>query len=268
MHTEKWVAIEGYDNDYHISNNGHIQSIKDPNNPKLLKVSFTSTGERRVNLSKGGTSTVYDVGRLVAHHFCKSDGRSVECCRAIHLTNLHLVYKDDNYDNVNYSNLKWVILNQNMKMDSDKNGRYTEKVEFFGCDPYIEAAIKEHKQILCYVYNTYEKPKKCIQSFVIAYNHNNARCQGYVCTNGYSYKNAMPIVKRYKMKSSQSIVETLIQDGWNINNTGNWTKPDVPFIFTNGMFMHGGKDVIKKPDGEFYIVKVNQRIPSIFVEQR
>ena len=75
-----------------------------------------------------------------------------------------------------------------MKTDSDEKGHYTESVSFDECIPYIEAAIKEHKTILCYVYNSYEKPAKCEQAFVIAYDHNNARGQHYICTNGYNYK--------------------------------------------------------------------------------
>jgi len=268
MLNEKWTPIEGYDGKYHVSNKGNIKSLKDSDNPKLLKLSKISSGEYRVNLSNNGMTTVYNVGRLVAHYFCGNDGRSVNCCKAVHVTNLRLDYKDSDKSNNCYSNLKWTIIKLKTTNDSDEKGHYTEAVSFNECNAFIETAIKAHKVILCYVYNSYDMPKTCEQAFVAAYNYTNHKNQCYICTNGYSYKNARPMIKLYKMKSPPNVVNSLIKNKWEINSTGNWTNSDIDLIFTNNMFLNCHKDVVKKPDGNFYTVKGNQKLLSDWVEER
>lgn len=266
MTDEKWVSIDGYGDTYQISNNGRIKSLKDRNQPILLKTKPISSGELRVSLSKNGKSDSYDVGRLVAHYFVSNDNRSVTCCKAIHSNTIQLIYKDDNRSNVNYTNLKWSVIKSKPNMPTNIKGQYTEEVSFEECYPFIEQAIKAHSIILCHVYNSFEIPSTCEQAFVIAYNNNGNK--RYICTNGFAYRNAIPVVKRYRMKSPNDIVKVLLKNKWTITNTGDWYNDDKRFSFTTSMFLYCNKDVVKKPNGKFYTVKGNHVLLEEWVDEK
>lgn len=73
--TEVWTEIYEYENDYKISNYGHIYSKK---NNSIINGYITKAGYNRVKLYKNGISHSYAVHRLVALHFIPNPGKKNE----------------------------------------------------------------------------------------------------------------------------------------------------------------------------------------------
>ena len=77
---ERWVAIEGFEGLYEISDHGRARSLDRPAKPgrgnyakkgKILSQSMGGGGYLAVTLYKDGKKTTHKIHRLVAKAFCK-----------------------------------------------------------------------------------------------------------------------------------------------------------------------------------------------------
>jgi len=66
---EVWKDIEGYNEDYKISNKGRVKSFKQYDNGKILSPYLGTTGYRKVRLTNNEGSKDLKVSRLVGLYF-------------------------------------------------------------------------------------------------------------------------------------------------------------------------------------------------------
>ena len=114
--SEKWKAIEGYEDRYEVSDHGNIRSIMFVNNivskARIKEKSQTINKERRcyVDLEKNGHRKNCLVHRLVAKAFIPNP---------LNLPEVNHI--DGNPTNNNVSNLEWCTKKQNLKHAYDNN---------------------------------------------------------------------------------------------------------------------------------------------------
>jgi hypothetical protein len=108
MIEEQWKPIIGYETDYHVSDHGHIRSVKTKDSrgyhhtPKQLSTPVASHGYKKVCLCKEGKVKQFLVSRLVAIHFIHNP---------THLPEVN--HKDGVKTNDRCDNLEWVTGAQN-----------------------------------------------------------------------------------------------------------------------------------------------------------
>lgn len=104
-----WKDILGYEGLYQISSDGQVKSLvgwngrKYVHREKILKQSKTTTGYKKVELSKDGKRKSVKVHRIVAYAFIPQvEGKTV------------VNHKDGNPLNNNYKNLEWCTQRENV----------------------------------------------------------------------------------------------------------------------------------------------------------
>lgn len=111
-----WKYIDNYGNDYKISNDGMIISLK-RKNVKLMKLSTHHTGYKVVSLNFNGVEKSYRVHRLVAETFIPNPN------------NFPVVnHIDGNKQNNAVSNLEWCTVKENSLHASENGLHYSRKV--------------------------------------------------------------------------------------------------------------------------------------------
>ena len=68
MDTEKWMPVEGYGNNYEVSNLGRIKSYH-KKKPKILLINYNTQGYPYVNLHYNKTHKAEMIHRLVVNAF-------------------------------------------------------------------------------------------------------------------------------------------------------------------------------------------------------
>lgn len=111
----EWKPIEGYFNQYIVSNKGQVVSLK-ATSPITLKACNTYDGYARVALSKEGRVKTYRVSRLVAKEFVSGYKKE-----------LTVNHKDENKDNNSAENLEWI--------SQLENSRYSQCLGWIVIDP-------------------------------------------------------------------------------------------------------------------------------------
>lgn len=103
MKNEKWMDVVGYENEYMVSDEGRIKSLKRSNKPVILKTFLDHKGYPRINLMRNGKLKQVFVHRLVAESFIHSipEGKVVN----------HI---DGNKTNNNVPNLEIVTQSENV----------------------------------------------------------------------------------------------------------------------------------------------------------
>lgn len=106
---EKWKPIQGYEGLYEISNMGNVKSLIGWNGRiyypriKLLQQSTTTTGYKKVELSKNGVKKSIKVHRLVATAFIENKDNKP-----------FVNHMDGNRLNNNIDNLEWCTRRENI----------------------------------------------------------------------------------------------------------------------------------------------------------
>ena len=112
MHEEIWKDVVGYEGYYQVSNLGNVRSLimwdgqkyRERLSPYKLKQSHTTTGYKKVELSKEGIRKSKKVHRLVAKSFItRIEGKEI------------INHIDGNPLNNHVSNLEWCNQSENMK---------------------------------------------------------------------------------------------------------------------------------------------------------
>ena len=111
MNKEIWKPITGYEGYYEVSNKGRIKSLimwnghryKTRDKPKILKQSNTTTGYKKVELSKEGVRKSYKVHRLVGIEFIPNPENKP-----------NINHIDFNPINNEVENLEWCTQKENM----------------------------------------------------------------------------------------------------------------------------------------------------------
>ena len=96
---EEWKVIDGYNNNYSVSNKGNIKNNK---TNKILKQAINRDGYNKLCLSMNGKKKTIDIHRLVAMAFIPNP-ENKPCVD--HVNNI----KTDN----NVNNLRWVTNSEN-----------------------------------------------------------------------------------------------------------------------------------------------------------
>lgn len=93
---EIWKPINGFDNQYWISNLGRVKSIKDPKNELIMKQNTAIYGYATVSLTKGKNRT-FRVHRLVAQTFIPNPENKP------HVEHINTIRTDNRVENLRWS---------------------------------------------------------------------------------------------------------------------------------------------------------------------
>lgn len=91
-----WKGVVGYENHYHVSEDGEIRSVQRSGTPGKVLKQHDNKGYKRVFLSYGNKKKPFSVHRLVAIAFLESIDGS-------HIVN----HRDGNKTNNHFDNLEW-----------------------------------------------------------------------------------------------------------------------------------------------------------------
>jgi len=100
---ENWQVVEGFNNTYHISDNGRLLSLKN-GIPRFLKGGSTKAGYVQFAFSINGECVRGYLHRLVAQYFVSGYFEAAV-----------VNHKNGNKRNNHYSNLEWVTSRDNIK---------------------------------------------------------------------------------------------------------------------------------------------------------
>lgn len=105
IENEVWKDIEGYENEYQISNMGRVKSLKNKNTILIMSPILSRTQNYyTIGLTKNGQKKHYSVNRLVAEAFVPNPNNYKE-----------VNHIDENTKNNRADNLEWVEHSQNVR---------------------------------------------------------------------------------------------------------------------------------------------------------
>lgn len=155
------IAIEGYNNDYFVSDEGDIYSCK-YNQQSQLKPRMNKRGYLYVNLCKNGKSKSVMIHRLVAKYFLPDFNET-----------LQVNHKDGIKTNNNISNLEMVTQTENMKHAVINKLLVNPKGEKHWCVKLTEKEVVEIRQKYkngCYTQQNlaeqYNVSRECIKLII------------------------------------------------------------------------------------------------------
>lgn len=101
---EEWRDVVGYEGLYKISNKGRVKSYQGRyKQPKVLKTTMTTTGYKKIELTKNKRRKAFKVHRLVAKAFLSNKENKP-----------YVNHIDNNPLNNNVTNLEWCTQKENM----------------------------------------------------------------------------------------------------------------------------------------------------------
>ena len=102
---EVWKDIQGYENEYQISNMGRVKSLKNKNKPLIMSPILSRTQNYyTIGLIQNGQKKQYSINRLVAEAFLSNPNNYKE-----------VNHIDEDTTNNKADNLEWVEHSQNVK---------------------------------------------------------------------------------------------------------------------------------------------------------
>lgn len=122
----------------------------------------------------------------------------------------------------------------------------TKPMDFTGCDPVIEQALKNNLMIKC-------RTEEIVGRYIVMYD---AEDGTYRSDEGvwFNYARPIPKVRRRVMPAAKAI-DTLLKHGYAFDSVGNLVSDDG--LLPTTMFRHFGK----------YVEEVNFVLPAIIIEE-
>lgn len=117
----------------------------------------------------------------------------------------------------------------------------TRPIDYTGCNPEIEEALKNNQEVYCRVWDT-EKDRGRIQwvrGYIKEYYLH------YTDTEGVNWRNAEPVKTTVKVKKASEIVKWLEDNGYRVEYAGYWRNPNNMPDFCPCRFQYCGKEPSK-----------------------
>ena len=151
---EIWKPIEGFDNQYLVSNLGRVKSLKDSKNEVIMKQSTAVHGYATVSLTKGKNRT-FRVHRLVAQAFISNPENKP------HVEHINTIRTDNRVEN-----LRWATADENNKNPITRAKRAimaTGVVKSEGTKQKQRESANKNPKILETIENR-KKPVMCLET--------------------------------------------------------------------------------------------------------
>lgn len=163
-----WKSVKGYATLYEVNEFGQVRSLKQWNghkyikrgSPYILKQSNTTTGYKKVELTKDGKKKSFKVHRLVAEAFIDNP---------YHKPNIN--HKDGNKKNNNVTNLEWVTQKENVEHAYSTGIRPTKSISRENLKNYIECGLSM-KEIMKREHISWKRLKQFYDKYNLRNNRN------------------------------------------------------------------------------------------------
>jgi hypothetical protein len=128
----------------------------------------------------------------------------------------------------------------------------TKKKDYSGCHPVIAERLQNGYQILCHVWDEHERrgDNKVVHTAYIVDYLKGMEYFPYITEDLDVYTYAEPVSTRQIVKDPLTLMQYFLDNGYHVDNDGDWWKGDGMHTFIPEMWAYCGKEPAGRYDWE------------------